>query len=136
MTGLLTGIYTKFTELIGGNHNSFYTGLSGRMYLGLAPQESTYPYCVYNLITDTHNFQFTEKFEDVIVQFDIVSNSSSATECNTLFGYLTTLYDNTPLTVSSYYHIKTDRLYSSLTFYTDEAVWVYTVQYRVLIQKT
>lgn len=136
MTGLLTALYTKFTALTGGLHNSFYNGLSGRMYLGFAPQSSTFPYAVYNLVTDTHDYQFVEQFEEVVIQFDIASQSSSAAECNTLFGYLISLYDNCSLTISGYYHIKMDRLYSSLTYYSEDETWVYTIQYRVMIQKS
>lgn len=136
MTGLLTGIYTKFTALTGGNHNSFYTGLSGKMYLGFAPQDTTSPYAVYNLINDASDYQFIEQFEEVVIQFDIVSQSASAVECNTLFGYLISLYDNCSLTVSGYSHIRMDRLYSSLNYYSEDGSWVYTVQYRILIQKT
>ena len=46
------------------------------------------------------------------------------------------LYDNCVLTVSGYYHIRMDRLYSALNYYPEDAAWVYNIQYRTLIQKS
>lgn len=136
MTGLLSGIYNKFTELTGGNHNSLYNSVSGKMYLTEAPQGTTYPYIVYHLITGTQNYQFVENFEEVVIQFDIVSQNSSSTEANTIFGYLMSLYDECTLTVTGYSHIRMDRHYYSLDRYVEDNVWVYVSRYSVLIQKT
>lgn len=94
MKALSTGIFTKFTG------SALSTALGGRMYKQRAPENTTYPYCVYYIIVSTPDNTFTENLEDVLVQFSLFSSASSSDEIGTLLDTLTALYDDCTLTIT------------------------------------
>ena len=130
MEVLLKGIYSKKTG------SSFNTAIGGRLYLHEAPQQATFPYCVYYLITNTPDDTFTESGEEFTIQFNIFSNKNSASEVNTLYGYLKTLYEHTTLSITGYNHTHTWRNFATLIRDEENNIWQYSVEYRIRIDKT
>lgn len=134
MQVLLDGIYDKFTGTTGAG--SLYMELEGRMHFSEAPQESTYPYGVYHLISDVPEYVFDTStvIENTLIQFNLYDDNSSATDINTAYSALITLYDWCSLTMSTgYTSIYMQREFSFLTKESD--IWNYMTQYRLVFQK-
>jgi len=132
MTPLMTGLYSKFTADTDGN---LYTALSGRLYHGEAPQGVTFPYAVMYAIDQQHDWSFSDDFEDVLVQFSIFTNESSASNIGTYWSYLKSLYDDTTLTISGYSKIHMVRTSSNLLRDTENNIWQYVTDYEVMLKQ-
>jgi hypothetical protein len=96
-------IISKFTEIIGGNHNSLHVAIGGRMFNEGAPIGTQSPFISFHEVSDIYEPTFEEDLENILIQFNIYSNTIP--ELNTLFGYLKNLYDKCSLTVSGYNYI-------------------------------
>ena len=129
MNALLTGIYTKFNAA-----NTFKTAVGGRMYTRYAPQGISYPYAVADIVTGLGDWNFDQEFDDIDIQFNLFSQSTSETEIGTLYSTLRALYDDCALTVSGYTHLfmQYDQYWSFSN--ADENVRQYTVQYNILLK--
>ena len=131
MQVLLNGLYNKFTGTTGAG--TLYTLLGGRLHPNEAPQGSAYPYGVYYLISDVPEYTFSETIESAIIQFNLFDDGSSATDINTAFTALTTLYDWATITITGYTSVYMQRELSYLTKESD--IWNYMIQYRLVFQK-
>jgi hypothetical protein len=164
MIELFTAIYNRFAQSTGGNsggdnavmfnalpggfrpgrnresqsiNNAFFNTLSGGLWNTMAPQYPTYPYAVFQLVSDTADHLFIEIVEDVLLQFNIFDNSQSATTACNLFKDLDALYDNCVLAVSNYGFLIMLREFNHL-LRIDEAeggFWQYIAQYRIMLEK-
>lgn len=94
MDKYLTAIMTKTTG------SAFSTAVGGRIYLDDAPDKATFPYCVYFIVSAVPNDTFSEKLDDILIQFDLYSMSKGATEITGLYNKLTSLFDGCSLTVT------------------------------------
>ncbi len=132
MIALLTGIFTKFTT----GPPAIHTSLGGRMYSRYAPENTAYPYGVVTIPTMEGDWTFDREavFDDVDIQFNLYSQSSSETEIGALYVNLRALYDDTTLTVGGYIflYMQYDRAWQLSD--PEEDVRGYVIQYNVLIQ--
>lgn len=103
MNNLLTAIYSKFTG------STLSTAVGGRIYLDEAPENTAYPYVVYQIISSVPEDHFNEYLDNTLIQFSLFSDSRSASEVSTLYGYLKTLFDDATLTITSTTHLWTVR---------------------------
>ena len=95
MKNLSTALFTKFTG------SAFSTSIGGRLYKVGAKQNPTWPYAVYFVVTDSPADTFTDRIEDVLIQFSVFSNDPSSTsEIEDIVTNLKALYDNCSLTIS------------------------------------
>ena len=131
MQVLLNGIYSKFTGSTGAG--SLYALLGGRLRFSEARQKETYPYGVYHLISDVPEYTFRETIENALIQFNLFDDDSSATDINTAFTALTTLYDWATISIDGYTSVYMQRELSYLLRESD--VWNYMIQYRLVFQK-
>ena len=131
MKALLSAI---MTEIVG---SAFTTAIGGRLYLAEAPQDPTFPYAVYNIISESPDeyFVLSPALEEVSVSFTIYSEDESAVEANDLFENLKTVFDNCVLTVTGYTHIHMWRTYSNLLRFPEANIWQYTADYDVMVAK-
>jgi len=129
MIAVLKGIIDKF------DGNAALKAAVTGLYLNDAPQEITFPYIVYFLISTTPQDTFNTYSEDITIQFSIFSNTRSTEEVNNIFELLKTCYDYATLAVTGYSHIEMRRQESNLLREPDDAAWHYQCDYRVLIQK-
>jgi hypothetical protein len=129
MNALLTGIYTKFNA-----GNTFKTAVGGRLYTRYAPQGTTFPYSVLDIVTGIGDWNFDQDFDDIDIQFNLFSQSTSETEIGTLYSTLRALFDDCALTVSGYTHLfmQYDQYWSF--FNANENVRQYAVQYSILLK--
>lgn len=127
MQVLFQGLWNKY------NGNAALKAVVSGMYFTEAPQGTAYPYIVYHKISGVADYTFTEDMENVIIQFNIYSDSNSSTTINDIYTKLTALYDWCSLTVTGWNSIYMKRELDNLT--RDNGVWNYFVQYRLEIQK-
>jgi len=130
MKALFNGIFNHFNTA-----NTFKTAVSSRLYLGYAPQDSQYPYSVYNLDSLVPDFNFSSTYEEAIIVFNIFSDKESHAEITTIYGYLDDLFDDCVITVAGYKRVKFQREFGFLSRDIEEGVWQYDVQYRVILRK-
>jgi len=90
MNSLFTAIWDRFSSTTA---SGFYNDLSGRMYLNHAPQETTFPFCVYFVVSDFDELDFAEEREDFAMQFNVFSENNSATEAGNLLESLKAMFD-------------------------------------------
>ena len=136
MNIVLEGIYNKVIEQTGGAHNDFYDSIGGRFYHYYAPQDVTFPFCVAYLFNQKPDYQFTELYEECLIQFNLFSETSSSDEVGNVFVDLISLFDwCSTLSVTGYTVLKMEREFSNLTWDSEEEVWQYSVQYRLLMEK-
>ena len=142
MKGLLQSITGRF-NVAAGSTPAFYTNLAGRMYLEEAPQGTAYPNCVFGIINNSADWDFSNDFDDALVDFAIYSESPGASEILGLEENLRTLYDDCKLASTdlgaTWKQVLMHRNNSWLEKVHDEApgksLWRYTVEYRVLLTK-
>lgn len=131
MTELDTAIIAKFKTKTGEVFNSLYTSVSGRMYNEKASLDTPQPFIVFHEITDMYEYNFTDDFENIVIQFNIYADTVG--ETNSIFGYLKALYDNCSLTVTGYTHIymRRERSYRMRL----DNYFSRIVEYRILVEK-
>ena len=117
-------------------HNSFYNAVSGRLYRGFAPQNTTYPYAIYHLDSIVPDFTFSSTFEEILILFNLFSNEFSTSEITDMYEYLNDLFDDSTISITGYTRVKFERGFSSLNRDIEESVWQYDVQYRVILRKS
>ena len=128
LKALIKSIYDQY--LIA---NDFRTAVS-QFYLNNAPQGISRPYSVFQLITNTADYNFTSTFDEAEIQIDIIDDNDSsdildyADKCMALF-------DDCTLTVAGYQFLKMERDWNQLSEDPLEEITRYTIQYTVWIRK-
>ena len=101
MKTFYTAIFTKFNAVDGGgDHNSFWTDIGGRMFFGEAPENVAWPYCVVSHIASTQRDTFKDKIDDILVQFSIFSSNPSSAEVHDAMTHLKALFDDATLSIT------------------------------------
>ena len=128
MKQLFDGIYLKFTA----GTPAIYTSLGGRLRFHEAEQDETLPYCVYYMIGDAPDYYFGDQsLFRTTIQFTIFAEDSSPENICTYFDNLAALYDECTLTVTTYSFLRMERTWAYLIRDAEEAIWQYTIQYRI-----
>ena len=132
MLNLTTAIYGRLAG------SALSARIADRLYKGQAPAGATYPYAVFLVVTDTPDHDFSNDFEDVIVQFSLFSITSGTTEIENMFTDLKTLYDEVPFSVTGSTLIWMRRgttvfqVEDHITPTGTQRVWAYHVDFEVL----
>ncbi len=121
--------------------NPFKTAIGGRFYLGEAPQNVVYPYCIYEQISGVPDRTFTDKYEDIVLQFTLVDSSDSIATIADAETKMYALFDDAALTIAGYTSITLDRESSVLVKKGQEiddniTMWNIIATYRILVEKT
>jgi len=93
MRNLTEALYAKAAG------SAFMISIGNRFFDTEAPPGAEFPYCVYLIVSDVKDWQFVERFEDVLIQFSIFSKASSSGEVKDIYTLLLALYDEQYLTV-------------------------------------
>ncbi len=104
------------------------------MYSRYAPQGVVFPYAVVSLPVEMSDWMFVEKFEDIDVQFNLFSQSTSETQIGTMLANLWARYDDTTLTVGGYTFLYIQRERSIALSDPELNIRQYSVIYNVLLQ--
>lgn len=94
MIALTTAIYDKLAG------SALNTAIGGRLFEGVAPEGTEFPFAVYMIVSDTPADTFTDSLDDVLIQFSLFSQKPGSSEVKGLYSDLKTLYDDCPLTVA------------------------------------
>ncbi len=105
MKSLSTAIFGLMTS-----STALYADIGGRMFKGIAPEGSVFPYIVFSIISDVPEKTFTEDFEDILIQFSLFSSASSSGEIEDMFAHLKELYDECAMTITAVSHDVTNTL--------------------------
>jgi hypothetical protein len=95
--------------------SNFLTSISSRLRNGFAAESEDYPYCVFLLpvSSDPQSLSsFDKDYEEIRMQFSIFSKS--LTEAWTIYGYLTTLYDDCSLSITGRTLLKMERINTTM----------------------
>ena len=134
MKALTTAIYGKLSG------SALGTDIGGRLYKGRAPEGAEYPYVVFMLVSDVPDLTFSEKYQDVLIQFSLFSSASGSTEIEDMFTHLKTLYDECSLSPTNETLIYMMRGNTTLMIegHTTPAgtadVWHYAVDYNLMVK--
>ena len=128
MNALLTAIFTRFSG------SDFSTDIGGRMYSRYAPQGTPFPYAVVSIPVDLGDWMFVERFDDLDVQFNLFSQSTSETEIGTMLTNLRSRYDDTTLSVTGYTHLYCQFERAVALSDAEENIRQYSVFYNILLQ--
>ena len=134
MNALFAGIWDRFATTTG---SGFYNDVSGHLYLKHAPQEASFPYCVYFSVSDVNELDFTDEREDFSIQFSVFSQNNSALEAGNLLTSLKTMFDNCSLTVTGWRHLQFQRslVMQNNDFDQVPPIHGYSVEYDALLEK-
>ena len=135
MNSLFQAVYNRFSSTTG---SGFYNDVSGRAYLKKAPQGATFPYCVYFNAADDTEYDFSDEREEILMQFNVFSQNSSALQAGQLSKSLKAMFDNCTLTVTGWNHLEFRRLnpgHSNDDLKQDPPIYGYSVEYNVLLEK-
>jgi hypothetical protein len=94
MDELIKAIITKLSG------STISSDVNGRVFLDRAPDGCEFPYIVFFIVSSTPEWEFTERFENTLIQFSLFSNSESSVEVTTMLGYLKGLFDDCSLTIT------------------------------------
>jgi len=134
MKELFTGLMTYFNAV--KTAGGFYAAIGGRLSNTFAKQKTAYPYAVFFLVVDVAEWRFGgEMQDDIIIQFNLFSDKNSGVQVNDLYTKLKARFDNCELTVSGYRHITFTRTMARLLRDEERAVWQYSVEYDIMIEK-
>lgn len=126
MQTVFEAIYTRFV-----NQGKF--GLT-ELYNTEAPPEAIFPYGVFSLPDNVPGEgEFEVDTEDCLIQFNLFSKETLATEVCEAFEALKAAFDQHDLQVNGYEPISLTREPANVIRI--EKVWQYNVTYRLLIQK-
>jgi hypothetical protein len=94
MDELIKAIITKFSG------STISSDVNGRVFLDRAPDGCEFPYIVFFVVSSVPDWQFSERFEDTLIQFSLFSSSESAVEITTMLKDLKSLFDDCSLTIT------------------------------------
>ena len=73
--------------------------VADRLFLDEAPAGAEFPYLVYSIVSASPDKTFSEEFIDTMIQFDIFSASTAATEVTNIYNHLKDLFDEQEFTI-------------------------------------
>jgi len=134
MKNFTKALYTK------AGSSAFMTSIGNRLFENEAPDGAAFPYCVYQIVSDVKEWEFTERFRDILVQFSIFSTASGSTEIKDIYTNLIALYDECSFSITSNTLVWMWR--NNLTTMRDEVttpigtlgVWHYSVDFDAYIE--
>lgn len=131
-TGIVrTGIYSYHTT---NNSSALYTDIGTRLYYAEAPEQPTYPYCVFYVFNEIYDFTFDLEFEEALIQFDYFGRT--ANQCDDGLIDIKSLFDYATLTISGYTCLRVEReMVIDSTKIQPMDIWSGTVRYTLLMQK-
>lgn len=129
MKALFTALYNKFKATPA---NSFYTGLSGKLYPYEAPQGTVVPFATYSAPSNVTARTFTATQERVLIEISIYAGTHTSA-CD-LFEYCKALFDDCQLSVTGYRAARMEREFAHEI--KEEFYYRWIVEYGVWLEKT
>lgn len=129
MKPLSEAIYSTFSANPTG---SLYLAVEGQLYKFEADRKlASAPYITYQFISDKTEDLLREEFEDVLVQFDIISEEESSDEIEDIYDLLKEMYDWCELSISGKNFVFMRRELTTFMRDLENNYWQYSITYRV-----
>jgi hypothetical protein len=115
MKAIITGIMTLFNA--GG---SFYNDVSGRLYYGQAPDDTSLsdgPYAIFFPVSDVDDDTFTDTMKEFYIQFSLFSGESSPATIMDMDKDLTSMFKNKTFSATGWTVINMKRVNGSGPLY-------------------
>ena len=110
--------------------------MTGGLFKITAPQNPSFPYAVYSLVTEGQDDTLDLRHPQLLIQFNIYSESTTCDEVLDCYSALDDVYRDGSLTVTGYYHKSTVFEMGMLLADPIEGLYQYTVRYRVSLEAT
>jgi len=137
MKDLFQGLWTYTQTALA---TSFYNGIGGRLFLEYAPEGTQFPYAVYSLDSNIHDWQFKTDYEESLITVHIFSDDEDGSEVMDLEKKARDAFDEANFSVSNHTLLKFRFDNEWLTLYPDmipnKEIWQYSLQYRALLRKS
>ena len=137
MKDLFTGLWT-YTQTISAT--SFRNGIGGRFFLEYAPEGTQFPYGVYSLDSNIHDWQFKSDYEEPVILLNIFSDDPDGSEVLDLELKARDAFDEANFTVTNHTLIKfrfdNEWLSVDPNIIPNKTIWQYSIQYRALLRKS
>ena len=122
--------------------NNFKTAIGGRLFQEEAPENTAYPYCVFDCIVNTQDDKFGVYIDDIIIQFSIFSEKTSSVEVHDAMTYLKALFNDCAFAITGGTLVHFYRLNSGLERQEVETtksgvqrIWHYHIDYNATFQR-
>ena len=124
-----TALYSKLTST-----STWKTNIGGRVYYLNAPQNPTYPYCVFSIFSDDYSYDSGNAWEETYWQFSIFDKDTSSGDIGTLESNLIDLLDGFELEPTNYTQISLTRQSKRYFFDAIDGVYHTIIEYRTEFQ--
>jgi len=135
MRNLTTAIMLRFNDTTAGPHNAFWISVAGKLRKERGLQTDVPPYAVFHIISDVPSWTFSSDFETVRIQFDLYSKLESSSEIEDMYTNLKALFDWCELTITGNTHLYMRRELARLTKDPQDDIWVYKIDYMIMMEK-
>ena len=135
MKNLSIALTTKFTETVGGLHNSLYLLIPNKLYKERAKQTAVLPYAVYHIVSDVPEWTFNTFFEKVRIQFDLYSDQESSSQVEDMYTALKALFDWCTLAITGNVHVYMRRELARLSRDPVDDCWAYQIDYEIMTER-
>jgi len=101
MDAFLTAIYSKITT----GPSALWNDVGGSVYIDQydGPVPTTYPFIIIKIISSFPDRTFTERYNDIVIQFSLLSKKSvGLTEITSMYNHLISLFDECSMTITGY----------------------------------
>lgn len=135
MRAVDAAIKTKFTTKVGDSYPALYTDVNGRMYNTWAPQQTVYPYILYQDITGTPDINFTHNHRELLYQFSLFSAEASISEIGKMEEDLLSLFEGCTLSVTDWTFTFMQEEQTRGPDRDEDKIWMVTTDFRIHIEK-
>lgn len=138
MKQLFKAIYTRYNDA--SSESVALRAALSKLYCYEVPQNTTFPYGTFFLVSDIPWNRFVEKGEEIIIQFNLFSKKEEdtpdpVTEISTLYGLLDAVYKECSLTIDDYTHVFIQREMGEILTPDESGVYQGILTYRILIEE-
>lgn len=129
-----TGLWNRYSAANDLKTALYTSATLPGFYVAEAPRDEVMPYCVAYLVSGTHEEDFTDERESLLIQFSVYAAGNKA--AGQLLKKLTALFDDCLLTVSGYTPMWMTResVVAVHDLESDVESWGYAVTYEVMIE--
>ena len=133
MEALYDAIWNKYN-----GDDTLKAALVGKLYDTKRPPNPSYPYAIFQHVSQFPDHTFDSVFEVATIQFNIFDNSDLNDTVNDAYSKLIALYDFCTLSISGYIHVRMIRRTSRLSkpeVNGDSDIWQYWIDYEIMCYK-
>lgn len=141
MSVLQRQLKSQIYNLYNTDVTGFKTSING-LYFYTPPKNITqdnYPIVTYRFLTTSFDYTFdngqTPRYEDVLVEFKILSKEEVSTEAENILEKLEGVYDGASLSLTGWARLEMSRDAIIGPYKDDQLIWNINVRYRILCEK-